>query len=298
MDDTDRKLALLLEEDPRMSFRDISRILGISRQTAHSRLEAFSRKGWFKGFMASPHYEYFGIYAVAIWGQSNSTSYDSVLERLGRSKSTYQVEVLGGNMLYVIACFTEVSDLDSYVQFVRTAAEMPRPTVGIMCEHDGVMPECLTWGKPKAKFEELHPLDFKILTLLTDNPRKPVSEIAAEIGISAKTIRRHLDKMIADNSISFEKPWDMTSGEDVFTLVFVRLRDDANKVRAARRLLSLDQVHFTYLRAFGNIPGLLVGLINSARMREIRKILRKIAEDEDVLSVTPNLIYEERVYYP
>jgi hypothetical protein len=201
-------------------------------------------------------------------------------------------------MLYVVGGLTKVSDIDSYVEFVRTTAEMSQPTVGIICDHDGVNPEWVDGGMPNVKYEDLSPLDLKIVVSLRDDARRSASEIAAEIGVSTKTVQRHLDKMIADNAIWYDQPWDKTLGEDMMTLLFLRLRADANKVIVARRLLSLDPVHFNFMRAYSNLPGFLTGVIYCGRMNEVRKILRMISEDKDVLSVTPNVVYDERICYP
>ena len=294
MDDTDRVLVLLLEQNPRMSLRELSKRLGISRQSLHRRLQGLARMGVFRNLRACVAGDYIDEFAVAIWGRSDSTSLDSTLERLGKSKFTWRVEVLGGNALFVIAGLVKISDLSAYVEFVKDAAEMSEPTVGVMCYENGIN---LFDREKKESYKELSPLDLKIINQLQDDARKPATEIAKAVGVSAKTAQKHLDEMISEGSMVFNQPWDVTSGGVMLTLFFVKLRSGADKVRAAKRLLSKDPVHLTYLRSFSNIPGLLIGLLSSEHMREIRKILREIAEDEDVLTVTPNLIYDERIYW-
>ncbi|MXV05450.1 Lrp/AsnC family transcriptional regulator [Enterobacter sp. ABFQC] len=44
-------------------------------------------------------------------------------------------------------------------------------------------------------------IDRKILTLLRDNARIPVSEIAVLIGVSRATVQKHLDQMEANGTI-------------------------------------------------------------------------------------------------
>ena len=204
--------------------------------------------------------DYVDEFTVAIWGRSDSTSADSSLERLGRSRFTWRVEVLGGNSLFVMGGLINISDLNGYVKFVKSAAEMPDPTIGIMCYDDGINPFDV---EKKQSYGELSPFDLKIIAALQDDARRPAAEIAREIGASAKTVQRHLDEMISEGSMVFNQPWDLTSGEAMLTLLFVKLRSGADMVRAARRLLSKDPIHFNYIRSFSNIPGLLVGLVSS-----------------------------------
>lgn len=44
-------------------------------------------------------------------------------------------------------------------------------------------------------------IDRKIITLLRDNARIPVSEIATRIGVSRATVQKHLDQMEANGTI-------------------------------------------------------------------------------------------------
>ena len=188
-----------------------------------------------------------------------------------------------------------MSDLDSYVRFVKDAAEMQDPIIGILCYDDGINP--LTTTEVKESFVTLSPLDLQIMAMLQDDARKPVAEIADAIGVSAKTVRKHLTGMFSEGSMLFDWVWDLTSGEAMLTLLFVKLRDGADKAKFAKRLLSRDPVHLFCPTSFSNIPGLLIVYLSSEHMRDIRKLLGWIAKDEDVLSVTPNLIYEERMYW-
>jgi DNA-binding Lrp family transcriptional regulator len=296
MDDVDRKLMLLICEDPRMPIQELAKRLGISRQAVDHRMRVFAKIGVFKSMTATISLNYLDEVFVAIWGRSNSPSVDEIFERLGESEFTDRVDVLGGSSLYVIGGLRRMSELDSYVEFVKRAAKMPEPTVGILSFSDGIHPEWADGGKQKQSFKELSTLDLKIIASLQDDARKPTAEIAYSVGVSAKTVREHLEKMISDGSMDFNEPWDLTSGEDMLTLLFVNLKSGADKVRVARRLLSKDPIHLVYFRSFSNLPDFLIGLVSSDKMREIRKILREVGHDEDVLAVTPNLIYLERTY--
>lgn len=294
MDDTDRKLVYLMWEDPRMSLREISKRLGISRQTVHRRLQAFERMGVFRNLKAAVAGDYLDECYVAIWGRSDSSSIDSCLERLGESRFTWRVEMLGGNSLFVMASLTETSDLNSYVKFVKSAAEMPEPTIGIMCYNDEINPFDV---EKKQSYKGLTSLDLEIIDLLQDNARRPVAEIANAIGVSAKTVRAHLDEMTASGSMIYNQPWDLTSGEDTCTLLYIKLRNGADKAGVAKRLLSMDPTHFNFIRSFSNLPNFLVGLVCCERMCNMRRILRETSEDEEVLTVVPNLVYDERMYW-
>lgn len=297
MDDTDRKLVLLLFEDPRTPLRELAKGLGLSRQAVNRRMQILTKAGLFKSLRAEISMFYLDGVLVWIWGRSQAAILDNVLDNLGESKFTARVTVAGGNELFVWGYLRKMSELAGYVEFVRHVAEMPELTVGLPCFCDGINPISFDGGHPpKEWYRKLSSLDFKIIAALQGNARIPIPEIAGSIGASAKTVRHHIEAMRREGSLDFSAPWDSPPGEDMITMIYLTLRRSADTVGSARRLLRIDPIHFMYLRQFSNLPGFLVGLITSNRMTDIRKILREIKADEDVLSVTPNLIYSERGY--
>jgi DNA-binding Lrp family transcriptional regulator len=297
MDDTDRKLMLLITENPRMTLRELAKRLGVSRQAVHHRMRGLTKMGVFRSMKAEVSMNYLDVPVVAVWGRSMAPSVEKALDRLGESELTISVRVAGASGFFVGGGLRNISELDGFVDFVKRAAAMPEPTVGILSFGDGINPEYFDGGRRRESYRELSAVDLKIIASLQDDARKPIPEIAKGIGVSPKTVRRHLDGMRAEGSLDFYQPWDLTSGEDFITLLQVTLRTGADKVRTARRLIAKDPLHL-FLRSFSNLPSFLIGALNLDKMTEIRKILKEIGEDEDVVSVTPNLLYFERSYMP
>jgi DNA-binding Lrp family transcriptional regulator len=295
MDDTDRKLMLLITENPRMTLRELAKRLGISRQAVHHRMQSLTKMGVFRSLKAEISMNYLDSPIVAVWGRSRTTSVEKALDMLGESELTASVRVAGANEFFVMGGLRTISELGGYVEFVKRAAAIPEPTVGIMSFGDGINPDYLDGGRRKQSYRELSAIDLKVIASLQDDARKPIQEIARAIGVSAKTVRRHLESMRADGSLDFYQPWDVTSGKDMITLLQVNLRTGADKVRTARRLIAKDPLHL-FLRSFSNLPSFLVGALNLDKMTEIRRVLKEMGDDEDVVSVTPNLLYFERSY--
>jgi len=173
---------------------------------------------------------------------------------------------------------------------------MPEPVVGLIDFNDRVNPEWADARCLKRDRKGLSHLDFMIVASLHDDARKPLAEISEAVGASVKTVRRHIERMRSEGSLDFHIPYDFPPGEDMFTLLFVGLRNGADKARVGRRLLSKYPQRIILVRSFTNIPDFLRALLSSDKMSEIRRIIKEIHEDEDVVSVTPNLIYYEREY--
>ncbi len=294
MDDTDRKLMLLISENPRMHYRELERRLGISRQAVHDRVKAFERTGAFSSMKATISANYLNAVPAALWGRSEARSIDEVIGRLCKNECIGRIVLAGGNQLYVLGCLRNAEDLDEYVDFVRRTAEISEPTVGLAKLNAEIMPEWAEGVKCKDGAKPLCSLDLKIIACLQDNVRRTNADIAQALGVSVKTVRRHIDDMVAEGSLDFDVPWDIPPGGDMLTVVHIDLRSGGSKAETARRLLKMDPIHFNYLRSFANLPEFLLGIIACDRMTLIRKLLKNIGEDQAVLAVTPNLIYGER----
>src|SRR4030043_360181 len=131
MDDTDRRLLILIGANPRIHFRELAKRLGISRQAVHHRMQVLTRIGVIKGMIAGISIHYLDAVPVAVFGRSMTASIEKTLDRLGESEFSRRAVVTGGNFLYVIGFLRNISELGSYVEFVKRAGEMPEPTVGI-----------------------------------------------------------------------------------------------------------------------------------------------------------------------
>ncbi len=298
MDDTDRKLLILIGENPRIHFRELAKKLGISRQAVHHRVQVLTRIGVMKGTYAGVSISYLDAVPVAVSGRSRTVSLEDTLGRLGESEFTRRVVVAGGNYLYVVGFLRKISELDGFTEFVRRVAEMPEPLVGIYCLDDGLMPYPVDGsGRRKENYRELTPLDLRIIASLKDDARKPIADIANSIGVSSKTVRRHLESMLAEGSMEFHTPMDLCSGGDLFLIMHVELKEGADKRIVGRRLLSQHHFRDQYIRTHINIPSLLIWVFWSNDINEVRHALKETGQDQDVRSVMLNFAYLERLYY-
>ena len=297
MDDTDRKLLILLSGNPRLHFRQIASELRISRQAVHHRINALREAGVIQGSHAGVSVSYLDAVPVSVWGRSKTSSIEKTLDRLAESEFTRRVVVTGGNYLYVVGYLRNISELSGFAEFVKQIAEMPEPTVGIYSVDDGLMPYSVDGsGERKEIAKPLTPLDLKIIATLKGDARRPIADIAKMVGVSTKTVRRHMEKMISDGSIEMGMPMDLASGGDLLLVMHVNLKEGASKRTVGKRLLSKHYIRDQYVRTFSNLPNLLIWVFWCGSMAQIRTALRETDHDEDVESVMLNFSYLERIY--
>jgi len=298
MDDTDRRLLLLMGADPRMRFQEIAKKLGISRQAVHNRVQTLTKLGVIRGMHAGVSVSYLGAVSVVVFGRSRTSSIEETLDTLSESESTRRAVIAGGNYLYVVGFLRDLSELGGFSEFVRRAGDMTEPIVGIYSHDDALMPHYYVdgGGKRGQPYSKLSPLDLKIVASLRDDARRPAAEVADMLGVSAKTVRRHIERMMSEGSLEMHMPADLSLGGDLMLLMHVNLRAGADAVEVGKRLLSKYLPQDAYVRRYSNLPGFLLVIFWSDKMEEIRKVLREVDGDEDVLAAMLNFGYLERIY--
>lgn len=292
MDETDRRLMLLLAENPRIPYRELADKLGVSVQAVHRRIQLLMKAGVLRGFTAGISIRYLNAVPVIVFGRSNALSTEDTVKELSSS-----VLVAGGNLIYAVALLRSISDLEKYVDFVKRTAEISEPTVGIYSTDAGLAPDFIDGGK--RVFDEpstLTPLDLRIIKSLQPDCRKPVADIAKEIAVSSRTVSRRLQKMIDEGSIDLVIPMDPTCTGDIVSLVHVVLNDGVSKKDVGARFLNRYSPRVWYLRSFTNMPNFLLCVVCTNTMTELREILGEIAKDRAVKSIVPNIWYSDHIF--
>ena len=297
LDETDRKLITILASDPRMHMRALAGKLGLSTQATHRRVQDLIKCQVIRGTTAAISIRYLGAVPVLIFGSSHSASLDETVKKLGKNELTSSVLVAGGNYIYVVGVLRNISELDNFTNFVKHTAEMPVPTVGIYSLDVGLAPDFLDGGaKARSEYEKLTPLDLRIISSLRPDARKAIADIANEVGVSAKTVTRRLDQMIANGSIDLVVPMDPTKCGDIVSLVHVQLKEGASRRAVGKRLSSKLSPRLWYMRTFSNLPGFLHCVVCTDRMDELREVIQRIGDDDEVKSVVPNTWYSDHIF--
>lgn len=132
---------------------------------------------------------------VLIFGTSNTKSMDAVSNELGQHESVKFVGITGGKFLYITAFLRDISELQDFGGYVPRTAHISEPTIGI------INIPCLTLPEP------LTSIDYKILKTLNRDAKKPITDIAEDVGLSAKTVRKQLNRMIENKLATFTIEW-------------------------------------------------------------------------------------------
>ncbi|MCL4430017.1 MAG: winged helix-turn-helix transcriptional regulator [Chloroflexi bacterium] len=291
MDKTDTILCQLLLANSRLSYRELAEKLDLSVTAVHNRIQSLIDMGIIRKFTAGLSIFAQNAIHVLIYGNSKTSSITNLRAKLEKQGSIYWLAVGGGNVLYIGAFLRNIGELESMVRFVKETAEMPEPTVGLT----GFPIPPLLKNVKLAVDNKLCELDFKIIFSLKDDSRKATSVVAEEIGVSTKTVRRRLARMVKNYLIQFSIEWYPDASNDIISIFHVNLKADANP-NTPNLILQKHYPNTLFYWSFANIPSVYVFMVWTPTTKELKDIRESIEQQPAIQSVAPNIIYTGYIF--
>ena len=285
MDKTDVILIQLLLMNSRLSYAELAEKLNLSVNAVHKRIQLLIEAGIIRRFTAK-----LGIMAklginVFISGVSQLASFQDLPDKLATQGSIYWLAVGGGKVLYIGGYLKNINELTQLVTYVKETAGIPEPTVGIIATPP--MPFSAHSKQPETSLCEL---DYKIIHSLQSNSRKPLIEVAEDLGVATKTVRRRLNRMIKNWLIELSVEWYPDKSNDIITLMEIRFKADADS-NLAFRIFKNHSPHVLFFWLYANIPNTATFAVWTNTMKELQNIRETLEKEPGIASVTPNILY-------
>ncbi len=282
MDEIDFFLLKKLVENSRFTYRELAEMIDFSVSATHKRINKLIEGGIIEAFRARPSIIALKSLLVIIFGTSKVKSIDTISDELGQHESIIFVGIAGQKSLYVYALLRDVSELQEFSIFVSKTAHISEPIVGIVSVPYITTPEPLT------------SVDYKILKTINRDARKPITDIADDVGVSAKTVRKRLDRMIENNLVSFTIQWKLWYVS--FITVFGIILNEGTDIRST--IQHLNQKYskniFSCL-SYSNIPNFITLETWATNAHESQKIQEEL-QSEGFKDITPYIAYSGNYY--
>ena len=278
MDSTDIKLCLFLLSNSRTPYHELAGRLGLSINAVHKRIRAMVEAGIIRTFTARASLASLRATTVWVFGRSLAEHPGEVHLRLKNNDCTYWVANSGGGFVYVGGHLRDISELDSYVSFVKREGEIDEPTVGILPV------------SASQTGESLHPLDYQILASLHRDSRKSVTDVASEVRASAKTVHRRLEWMIENGLVDFSMDWNPDASNDIVSICHVEVARGPSRVEVLSTLKQSFGQNILVDMMFGNLPNELTLFLWTNSMRQMDDLREGIGRAKGVKSVTVNIL--------
>lgn len=289
MDEIDARLCGMLIVNSRTSYRELADSLGISLQAVYRRIQIMQASGVIKGFHTMLSLGYNRGVVIYVMGTSESRSMDQTVEALSKNDATHVVLVSGRSYLTIGAVVQSVNDADPYIEWVRKTALLTDISIGFT----SVMQTKAANIGPGIGSGELTQLDFRIIQAMRRDSRKPVEVIAAELNLSAATVRRHLNKMIESGAIQNTIEWHPSMAGVIMTQLHVMLHPGVDRFTFGAELLEQLGPRLLWFVTFSNLPDFIYASTWGSTMHQVDEVVATIEKDERVIKVVPNVIHRE-----
>jgi DNA-binding Lrp family transcriptional regulator len=217
LDKIDKKILIIMSENPRISYTDLGKLIGLTKNTAKYRLDKLLDQVIYQ---VAPviNYKKLKLSEYAIFLKCDLTSAKKIKfnKWIIKHKKTHWVMDLFGNWDYYIEFIcNDVFEFDQViqemVQFLGNSFQDFKTY--IYTEHlknQELLQELTSdvdfkynfkWKKTNTKSTQIDNIDKKILFFLCKNGRMPYYEISEKIGVTLPTVINRINKMLDENII-------------------------------------------------------------------------------------------------
>ncbi|MFX1374320.1 MAG: Lrp/AsnC family transcriptional regulator [Promethearchaeota archaeon] len=292
MDEIDLKIILILMNNSRIPYREISDYLDLSVNAVYKRVQNLIDLKIIQRFTARlKPYAINAIYTF-IFGQSNSPDIDMAIIELGKHDNTWQIILSSRNYVYVGAMLENIHELDHFSSFVSQKIKIQSPKVGLLSGVQYIAP--IPYIVPKSRVMSYDKLDLEIVLSLHKDSRKPISEIAEDVKSTTNTVRRRLTRMIDEGIIELSIDFNPEESNDIFALFQITLNPSVDKNEFAKYLNENYQPNLFYCWTFSNLPNQVICWVWSSTMKELTSLVENIKK-ETIDSIIIDIMY--KVYY-
>jgi len=283
LDETDIIIIKKLFENSRFTYRELADLTNLSVSAIHKRIKSLEESRIINAYTARPSVLALKSLWIIIFGASKAKSMEAVSKELGQHENIEFVAIAGGKFLYVSGFLRSISELQDYSSYVSNVAQINQPTVGIIDVPYITTPEPLTT------------IDYKILKTLNRDARKSIADIAEDVGLSAKTVRKRLNRMIENNLALFSinyTPLYENSFITVFHLFLNNGSDMNSKFQYINEKYSQNIIHcFSY----SNIPNFIT-MTSWAKSAQDSQAIQKELQIDGFKDVIPHIFLSVKWY--
>ena len=292
MDDIDLKIILLLMNNSRLTYREISGYLGLSVNAVYKRVQTFIDLRIIEKFVARlKPYAINAIYAF-IFGQSNALDMDKTITELAKNDNTWQIVLSSRNYMYIGTMLENIHQLDEYSSFISRVARIQSPKIGLLSGVQYIAP--IPYIVPKSRSMTYDTLDLEIIRSLHNDSRKPISEVADEVNSTSNTIRRRLTRMIEKGIIELSIDFNPEASNDIFAVFQISVKPSIDKNEVAQFLNEKYHPNLFYCWTFSNLPNVILCWVWANTMKELTELVENVKK-ENIDSIIFDIMY--KVYY-
>lgn len=278
-------LIQMLMNDPRATYRELADVLGMSVQAVHRRLQLLHEAGIVLGFTTSISIPYLEAIPITIYGRAPGRTKTEVSGAFDANDSISGVLFGSGGAMVIFALLRKITELDTLIASVKAGTGMQQPWVGI----ESVRP---SGTRPAtAVTEPLSPLDLRIASSLARDARKASTDVAKELGVTAATVNRRLERLDAIGALEYIVMLHPGFSGDIVSIFQVDIDEGSDRSEVIARLRSKLGATAEYYRSFVNVPDRFSFAAWNSTLRDLEITIDKVIDERGVRLAVPDIMF-------
>jgi DNA-binding Lrp family transcriptional regulator len=254
--------------DVRESYASIAEKIGVDEETVRRRVKRARESGFLKGWKLFLNPHLIGLESTGMQLEIDDEERKAaVISQVEQIDGVVILIDFHGRALRIILYYESESDLDRKIQ-----------QIGSICGND----KLLRWkGGFPASDLKMKRTDWQIVKAFRKDPRRSPSEVAAEVGVSARTVKRRLTVMTENNSIFMLPELDYDKSLGVASDFLIVCPDEAKRSEVDKQMRArLDRVVFslTEVKGFSIFAMICTNLFESEEIQKWIKGLDGVSE--------------------
>jgi len=282
MDEIDLKISYELYFNGRMPYRELADKMGLSSIAVHRRVQNLIDIGIIKGFRAGLDLQSLGGVAIAVSGWSRFKNIEDVLKSLEDDRRTTKLIRSPGGFFFVEGALKDISQLDDYSRTVKKICDMKDPR--ILIPH-------MIHSNPSTGME-LNATDRSIIRSLKDDCRRSFSDVAEELNIATRTVKRRLDRLLDNGMLYLRAEMVPTASGDIISFMFMNLKEDSGRDIIAHRIWKDNYPHVMSIIPLSNEPDLLIANCWAGSMKATEELKKDLLARYPIERIDLNVLYD------
>ncbi|OPY31877.1 MAG: HTH-type transcriptional regulator Ptr1 [Methanomassiliicoccales archaeon PtaU1.Bin124] len=297
MDKVDRQMLRTVIRNPRITFRELADQLHLSIPAIQHRYARLEETKQITGFHALVNLDLFGGVRMMVYGQMQGKMGHELLNEIAAQGSIPYMWCGGMNNLYLAAVLQDISHMDQVVNFAQERCHISNPEVMIVGS-GSVIANCPpTTGSPRTSdISCLSELDYRIIQAMHYDARRSVADIAKAVGVTTKTIGKHLDRMLELHLIDLVTRGRCWGMEVINFALIVKLASVSSRDPVLKKMREDPDFHLLNSWVISNKPNMLYFEVQTGTVGEMDGIVHSLRALEDVESVQADISLEEHIF--
>ena len=262
-----RDVALLhvLMRDSRATEQQICGITGMPSGEVAKRTEAMVEAGVIRSFTTKPSLTSLGAISVLVYGKSRLSTLEEAKDRLISNDRVAWAALSGAGRLYVALHLHDINEKDVQLRKVEGEAMLLRPTAAVRD----------LFGS-QIGTHEYDQLDWGVVRSLSKDSRKPVEDVARDLGRTVEEVDGHLGRMMQNGLLDFSIEFDPNQCANPMCLFHVETIDPYALEDRVRMVMERNAPALLFFNTYSNVRQLMTTMAIPQDFEDLRSIMRSL----------------------